>query len=84
MLDGYSAEIIAAIYDSGIHCIAHAEERFGSALYRDPRPVDRSGNPVGLLSRYELESGAGPEGEYCDDDGKELVPPVEEENDDED
>lgn len=37
----------AWIYDGGrVHCAAHAEKRWGGALYREPRPCDGDGRAI--------------------------------------
>lgn len=52
-------------YDAGCHCPAHAEARFGAALYRDPPPLDREGNPPHPV--YHLDREDYLTGVVCDD-----------------
>ena len=64
---------IGAAYEADLHCIAHAEERFGAALYSREGATDNEGNLVSLLFSYSHEGS--PEGDYCGDCGSEITAP---------
>lgn len=61
--------IVGAEYDGAVHCVAHAEERFGMGLYGRVPPEDEAGSSVRLISTIEDARG-----ETCSDCGRELKP----------
>lgn len=67
----YPPQIIGAVYNADIYCIACAEQTFGQSLY-DTDCRDSEGNAPGFIDDGQELS---PRGEYCGSCGTEISEP---------
>lgn len=63
---------VLAVYNSGIHCPACAEAKFGQGLYDREGVTDDEDNPVSLV--FDWNYSPPREGEYCEC-GREIAEP---------